>query len=268
MSKLVGERPAVNIRIILGEFGKLIEPAGPHAVTFGMLEAYAVKLREKHNASSTINGKIKFVRSAIRSAVRRGHAVKVPDVSGLRQSEELQPPRIATPEEEAALLQTAECCYGLPMRTFIYTALNTGGRRGELFKLTWDKIRLDGAKPQVHFAKTKSRRDRLVPINADVVEVLGKLRMQTAFLAGPFVNLQRGIFRTWQRIVRESGVKHITIHDLRSTYVTRLILAGVPLPTVQRLAGHADIKTTIKFYTWINDQDLRDGVSKLVKGVG
>ena len=268
VSKIVGKRNAVNVRIILDEFGELLQPAGPHAVIFGMLESYAVKLREKGNATTTINNKIRTVRSAIKSAVLRGFAAKVPDATGLRQPEELEPPRIATDDEETKLLDAAEALFSLPMRAMIFTALNTGGRRGELFALPWARIRLDGAKPQLHFAKTKGHRDRYVPINPDAVDVLRKVRMQTAFGAGPFADLEPRFNQEWTRIVAKAGVDHITFHDLRATYVTRLILAGVSLPVVQRLAGHADIKTTIKYYTWVNDSDLRAGVSKLKQGVG
>lgn len=268
VGKIPGRRHAVNVRIILDEFGELLQPAGPHAVTFGMLESYAVKLREKGNATTTINGKIKFVRSAIKNAVLRGNAAKIPDTAGLRQPEEQRPPRIVTEAEEGELLEAAESLFGFPMRAMAYTALNTGGRRGELFGLPWERIRLEGSKPQIHFTKTKSRRDRYVPINSDVVDILRQMRMQTAFLAGPFANLKPSFHRKWTRIVEKAGVEHVTFHDLRSAFVTRLILAGVALPTVQRLAGHADIKTTIKFYTWISDDELRAGVSKLKRGVG
>lgn len=41
----------------------------------------------------------------------------------------------------------------------------------------------------------------------------------------------------------------VTSHILRHTYITRLILGGVPLKRVQYLAGHADPAVTIKIYT-------------------
>ena len=41
----------------------------------------------------------------------------------------------------------------------------------------------------------------------------------------------------------------VTPHILRHTYITRLILAGVPLKRVQYLAGHSDPQITIKIYT-------------------
>ena len=40
-----------------------------------------------------------------------------------------------------------------------------------------------------------------------------------------------------------------TPHELRHTYITRLILGGVDLKRVQYLAGHADPKVTLQIYT-------------------
>ena len=45
-----------------------------------------------------------------------------------------------------------------------------------------------------------------------------------------------------------------SIHDLRRTYGTWLRDAGRPLDEIQRLLGHADITTTIRFYIGRNRQ--------------
>ncbi len=53
------------------------------------------------------------------------------------------------------------------------------------------------------------------------------------------------------------------IHDLRDTYLTGI--KGVPIDVLQRIAGHADIATTIRFYTKATDRDadiVRAAVSK------
>jgi integrase/recombinase XerD len=42
-----------------------------------------------------------------------------------------------------------------------------------------------------------------------------------------------------------------TSHDLRRTFVTRLLESGVNIHTVSQLAGHSDIQTTVRY-------DLRD----------
>ena len=43
-------------------------------------------------------------------------------------------------------------------------------------------------------------------------------------------------------------------HSLRHTFGTELAGAGVPLPVIQRLMGHADIKTTMRYVTVNADQ--------------
>lgn len=55
-----------------------------------------------------------------------------------------------------------------------------------------------------------------------------------------------------------------TPHDLRHTYVTRLILGGVDLKRVQYLAGHSDPKVTLQIYTDLMGhapEDLIDDVT-------
>ena len=57
--------------------------------------------------------------------------------------------------------------------------------------------------------------------------------------------------------------KHLTFHDLQRTYICRLIRASVELATVQKMAGHADIQTTLRYYHWVWDEDQEQAVAKL-----
>lgn len=122
----------------------------------------------------------------------------------------------------------------------------------------------------VTFTHTKGKRDRTVPINdtPELVSMVRRLQAQTLQDGGPFVGLADNLGRMWGRIVREAGIEPITMHDLRRTYVTRLIRASVPLPTVQKLAGHANITTTIEHYNEVSTDDLRAGVAKLREAAG
>ena len=38
------------------------------------------------------------------------------------------------------------------------------------------------------------------------------------------------------------------------------------LTTVQKLCGHANVQTTVRHYTWVSDEDKRDGIAKLQRG--
>lgn len=67
------------------------------------------------------------------------------------------------------------------------------------------------------------------------------------------------------RIRKQAEVPHVSLHDCRRTCATRLIRADVPLPTVQKMMGHADIKTTLEHYNWVSDDDMREALNKVAK---
>lgn len=103
---------------------------------------------------------------------------------------------------------------------------------------------------------------------ADVLALLLRLKAQTQDTGGPFVGMGGAFARRWAKIVAKAGIEPIRFHALRATFATRLIRTGVPLPTVQRLCGHAAIQTTLDYYNWTSDQDLRDGIDELDRAAG
>ena len=44
-----------------------------------------------------------------------------------------------------------------------------------------------------------------------------------------------------------SGITRFTPHDMRRTFITRLLEQGVDINTVRQLAGHSDISTTTRY---------------------
>jgi len=255
-----GARNRTEARRALEEFGAMQSPAGPAGVRFGMIEAYVQRLRDGGNTQATVNKKLRYLRHALRRAVRRGYAVKCEMDGWGWVSEEHKPPRIVSEAEEAKLLDKAEALYGLQVRAFVFVAICTGARRSELTGLTWDRVDL-GDTPRLHFTLTKAHRDRLVPIAGDVSAMLLRLKAKTQAAGGPFASLADNLGRVWGRIVKATGLTDVSIHDLRRTAITRLIRSGAALPTVQKLVGHADIKTTLTYYNWTSEDDMRKAVN-------
>ncbi|MCK6489910.1 MAG: tyrosine-type recombinase/integrase [Planctomycetes bacterium] len=61
---------------------------------------------------------------------------------------------------------------------------------------------------------------------------------------------------------RLAGIPHPRIHDLRHTYATHLRRKGVELATIQRLLGHQDLKTTL-IYADFSDEEAGRAVKDL-----
>ena len=134
-------------------------------------------------------------------------------------------------------------------------ALETGMRRGELYSLDWDRV--DVARRQSHLLKPKNGTARVVILIAAAVSAVEELQKRRN-PDSPKVCLTRYgepmvSPRAWFELVMEeaikknSSLKDVTWHIFRHTNISRLVMAGVDLRTVQELAGHKDIKMTVRY---------------------
>jgi site-specific recombinase XerD len=53
-----------------------------------------------------------------------------------------------------------------------------------------------------------------------------------------------------------AGLTDITIHSMRHDFCTQLVKKGIDIYTVQRLAGHADIRTTMRYVHALEKKDF------------
>lgn len=65
------------------------------------------------------------------------------------------------------------------------------------------------------------------------------------------------------KLCSEAGIKPFGMHVLRHTFATRCIEAGMNPKTLQRILGHASLKTTMDTYVDVTDDSLRDGMDLL-----
>jgi len=55
----------------------------------------------------------------------------------------------------------------------------------------------------------------------------------------------KDIRTAFENACKRAGIKNLRFHDLRHTFATRLVLAGVDLATVSKLLGHSSIQMTM-----------------------
>ena len=61
-------------------------------------------------------------------------------------------------------------------------------------------------------------------------------------------------------IEKEKFIEHIRVHDLRHSYVSVLINAGVPITTISKLVGHTSVEVTWKVYSHLYPDTLSDAI--------
>ena len=68
------------------------------------------------------------------------------------------------------------------------------------------------------------------------------------------------------RLCDQAGIEHFCMHALRHTYATRAIECGVQPKVLQKLLGHASIKTTMHRYVHVTSESLNQAVRQFESG--
>jgi len=229
-----------------------------------MIERFR-KLRLKAgNAKTTCNRYLQLLKRMLNVAIDEGYLEKNPaqKVKLYSEKDNLKE-RILTEEEEPKLLDASS----EHLKSILTVALNTGLRRGELLNLKWNQI--DFKARMLRVEKTKSGKMRHIPINDVLFNELSRLKSENGQNSYIFFNPETGkpyldMKTGFKGACRRAGIKGLRFHDLRHTFATRLIQAGVDIVTVQNLLGHHSVTVTQR-YTHSNDEQKRKAVELLNK---
>jgi len=227
-----------------------------------MIEEFRAK-RLKEVKKSTTNRDLALLKRMFNLAIEWGYCEKNPvrKVKLFPERENLKE-RILTEEEELRLLaNSAE-----HLRPILVTALNTGMRLGEILNLKWENVVLK--ERIIVLRKTKSKKQRIIPINQVLYDELLRLRLRSGKSSYVFVNPEnrkplKSVKKAFKGAIRRAGIENLRFHDLRHTFATRLLQKGVDVETVKELLGHYSIRVTQR-YLHSNLKVKKDAVEKLV----
>jgi integrase len=192
----------------------------------------------------TINRKLAFLKHLLSKAVEWGKVNENPLKKVRLYREDHARTRFLTDEEEANLL----ACCGPPLKPLVVTALNTGFRASELLSLTWQDVDFRRGLASVRAGYAMNGEARSIPMNDTLTMLMKSGKLHAAEGDQVFCNRHSQPYRSFrtafERAVRQAGIQDFTFHDLRHTFASRLVMAGVDLPTVKELLGHKDITMT------------------------
>ena len=225
------------------------------------VEEYKKIRLERGIKHSTLNRELACLKTILNKAKGWGYIEEVPKIKLFKENNKRV--RYLTDDEEKKLLKLSP----EPLKSIILIALNTGMRRGEILNLKWRDI--DIKEGIIIVQDSKSKEKRIIPMN----EMVKSVFLNLLSIGGKeyiFENKngekygEDYITHWFEKIVKKAGIKDFRFHDLRHTFASRLVMAGVSLKTVQELLGHKTFTMVLR-YAHLSPEVKRQAVEILNK---
>jgi len=130
----------------------------------------------------------------------------------------------------------------------VIVALNTGMRKEEILNLRWED--LDFRSRIIYTLDTKNNKRREIAMNDIVYRTLLAIRK---IPDSPWVFCKKNgerygnVRKAFEGAKKRAGIVDFRFHDLRHTFASHLVMAGVDLKTVQELLGHKSFEMTLRY---------------------
>lgn len=236
-------------------------------VTAGRIETYK-KRRLSEASPFTVNLELRHFKGFLRRCIKQGWLAALPagEFEGVKT---LRPGRVNFLQDDQIEAVLGNLRFW--SRTVAEFFLLTGLRLSEARFLEWEDLDLAAGelwvrnKPELGFI-VKAGKERRVSLPPELVEDLRARQKKTGWVLEADKGGQldpKVLYLALKRAGKAAGVPfNVGPHTLRHTYASRLVMAGVDLPSVKELLGHSDIKTTM-IYTHVTPDHKRAAVAKL-----
>lgn len=171
----------------------------------------------------------------------------------------------------------------------------SGVRRGELLALTWQDVNFKDSSIRVNKTLTQGKKGRqivqapktkagrrTVPLDRETMAYLKQWRhvqQEQQLILGyntlkpqqlVFANTRNGYHslntpgKRLKKIIRDNDLKpRITVHGFRHSFISNLLIAHVPITSVQRLVGHSDPTVILQTYAHVTQKEEREATATL-----
>lgn len=161
----------------------------------------------------------------------------------------------------------------LPVATALRVLILTGCRRSEVCRLKWSEIEVRGEMEGVATLlehKTMSRGPKRVMLTEEVMQAIKRMPVHTdsefVFAGeGKDGTIAGSLYQGWRAVRYLAKVQDVTLHDLRHTYASMAITAGLTLEQTGQLLGHSTSTTTKRYAHLVDEAGLENAARAAAK---
>lgn len=213
--------------------------------------------------NSSINRYLEILSKMFNLAIDNGELTENPLQKVPKLHEDNHIIRYLTSNEEQRLFASIDIIAPY-LRPIVTTALQTGMRRGEIFGMKWNYI--DFNNHIIYVLDTKSGKSREIPMSEVLYNLLQSYPKVSEYV---FVNPKThkpytDIKKSFNKVKELAQVYNFRFHDLRHTFATRLVMAGVDFLTIMEILGHTSLQTTMRYAHVIPGRKM-EAITKLAK---
>lgn len=214
-----------------------------HEITPLDMEKYKKK-RQFKVSNATVNREIGCLKHIFTKAIEWGIVKKNPGkkVKLLRERNT----RLRYLDEKEIKRLYDACAEHL--KPIVTVALNTGMRKEEILSLKWKDLNFGSR--IIYILDTKNSEKREMAMNDIVYIALLAIRR---IPDSPWVFCKKNgerygnVRKAFEGARKRAGIVDFRFHDLRHTFASHLVMAGVDLKTVQELLGHKSFEMTLRY---------------------
>ena len=240
---------------------KDVDIADVGSVSALMIRSYLGFLHKQNIKKSSVARKLSAIRSFFKFLERHGVISENPAISVITPKQDKPIPKYLTVDDMFRLLDSinTDKLTGKRNRALLETMYSTGIRVSELVGLDAADIDFSGKTIRV---TGKGNVERIVPIGQKSLDFITDYRKSLHLQKAVSVDHKGALFqnknggrltaRSVARILdktsREAGLAMpVAPHDLRHSFATHMLDAGLDLRAVQELLGHKQLSTTQKY---------------------
>ena len=153
-------------------------------------------------------------------------------------------------------------------RLVIEMLIRTGLRVGELCDLPADAVTHVAGRPQLRVPIGKLHNDRVIPLHAQLVELLDQHQRNRDDDLDRLITWNGGslnrhqVTRMLNRVSKAAGIGHVHPHQLRHTLATQAVNRGMSLEAIAAMLGHKTLRMTL-VYARIADKTVADAYDRV-----